>query len=52
MLRLFMAPSNRVCDALDIHDEHERGLIRQLVNALLLSAICIVVFGVVWLAAI
>ena len=37
MLRLLMRPSNAVCDAMHITDEHERGMIRMLVNMLLLT---------------
>jgi hypothetical protein len=48
MLRLLMTPSNRLCDALGVTDEHERGLIRQLANALLLSALAIPSFWLVW----
>lgn len=48
MLRLLMAPSNRVCDAFGLSDEHERGLVRQLVNALLLALIATAVFAAVW----
>ena len=44
MFRLLMAPSNRLCDALGIRDEHERGFIRQLANALLLSALAVPAF--------
>ena len=32
MFRLLMAPSNTVCDAFKITDEHERGMMRMLVT--------------------
>lgn len=51
MLRMLMTPSNRLCDALAVWDEHERGLIRQLVNALLLSALAVPTFWLAWLVA-
>lgn len=39
MYRLLMRPSNAVCDAMHITDEGERGMIRMLVNMMLLSLI-------------
>ena len=45
MLRLLMRPSNAVCDAMHITDENERGMVRMLVNMLLLTAVA--VFGFV-----
>ena len=47
MLRLLMRPSNAVCDAMHITDEHERGMVRMLVNMLLLTAISVLAFVVV-----
>ena len=32
MLHFLMAPANCVCDRLGIQDEHERGMMRMLVN--------------------
>jgi hypothetical protein len=37
MLELLMRPANAVCNAMQITDEHERGMVRMLVNMLLLS---------------
>ena len=51
MLRLLLAPSNRICDAFHVEDEHERGMIRQLVNALLLSALIVPAFWLAWVLA-
>jgi hypothetical protein len=48
MFRLLMAPSNTVCDALKITDEHERGMMRMLVNMMVFTAIGVVVFFVAW----
>jgi hypothetical protein len=45
MLRLLMGPANAVCDLMHISDADERGMIRMLVNMLLLSLIAI--FGFV-----
>lgn len=39
MIRLLMGPSNAVCDALGMTDENERGVVRMLVNALLLIVV-------------
>lgn len=39
-----MKPSNAVCDALHLTDENERGMIRMLVNMILLSAIGVIGF--------
>ena len=47
MLRVLMRPSNAVCDAMHITDEHERGMVRMLVNMLLLTAISVLAFVVV-----
>lgn len=47
MLRLLMRPANAVCDAMHITDEHERGMVRMLVNMLVLSAIAVLAFVVV-----
>lgn len=44
MLRLLMRPSNAVCDALHIQDENERGVVRMLVNMLLLTVLFVFVF--------
>jgi hypothetical protein len=44
MLRLLMRPSNAVCDAMHITDEHERGMVRMLVNMLLLTALAVLGF--------
>ncbi len=47
MLRLLMTPANAVCDALKLKDESERGMIRMLVNMMLLTLISVMVFIVV-----
>ena len=44
MLRLLMRPSNAVCDAMHITDEHERAMVRMLVNMLLLTALAVLGF--------
>ena len=48
MFRLLMAPSNTVCDALHITDEHERGMMRMLVNMMIFTAIVVLVFFAAW----
>lgn len=49
MLRLFMLPSNAICDAMGIVDEHERGMVRMLVNTLLWTTVCVTVALIAWL---
>jgi len=44
MYRLLMGPSNAVCDVMRITDEGERGMIRMLVNMMLLTAISVIGF--------
>lgn len=46
MLRFLMRPSNAVCDAMHLTDEHERGMVRMLVNMLLLTGLAVVAFVV------
>jgi hypothetical protein len=48
MFRLLMAPSNTVCDALKITDEHERGMMRMLINMMIFTALVVPVFFVAW----
>ncbi|OYW89450.1 MAG: hypothetical protein B7Z22_00080 [Hyphomonas sp. 32-62-5] len=44
MLRLLMRPSNAVCDAMGIKNENERGMVRMLVNMLLLTILFVFLF--------
>ena len=48
MLRLLMAPANTVCDMLNITDEHERGMMRMLVNMMILTALVVPAFYILW----
>jgi hypothetical protein len=48
MLRLLMLPSNAICDHFRITDEHERGLVRMLINTLLWLTIFVGVLCLVW----
>ena len=41
MFRLLMLPSNAICDVLGLVDEHERGMVRMLVNTLLWTTLCV-----------
>jgi hypothetical protein len=43
-----MLPANRVCDLFGLTDEHERGMVRMLVNTLLWTTIGAIVWFVVW----
>lgn len=48
MFRLIMGPANAVCDALGVIDEHERGMVRMLVNMLLWTTLGAIAFMVAW----
>jgi hypothetical protein len=48
LFRLLMAPSNHVCDRLGIDNEHERGMMRMLVNMIIGSGILCVVMYFAW----
>ena len=48
MFRLLMGPSNAVCDRLGLTNEHERGMMRMLVNMMIVTAIGVVVVLVGW----
>jgi hypothetical protein len=48
MFRLLMAPSNAVCDALGLTDEHERAMVRMLVNTLLWLTAGVAVITLAW----
>lgn len=48
MLRFLMLPANAVCNVFGITDEHERGMMRMLVNMMIFTAICVAVFFVAW----
>jgi hypothetical protein len=48
MFKFLMAPSNAVCDRFGLTDEHERGMLRMLVNMLIFTAIVVAVFYVAW----
>lgn len=48
MFHLIMWPSNAICDALGMTDEHERGMVRMLVNTLAWTTICVTVALVGW----
>ena len=44
MYRLLMRPSNAVCDIMGIRNENERGMVRMLVNMLLLTVFFVFLF--------
>ena len=48
MLQLLMRPANSVCNAFGITDEHERGMMRMLVNMMIVTAIAVAVFYAAW----
>ena len=39
LFQILMSPSNQVCDRLGIANEHERGMMRMLVNMMIVTAI-------------
>lgn len=39
MFRFLMGPSNAVCDRLGLTNEHERGMMRMLINMLIVATI-------------
>lgn len=49
IFRWLMAPANAMCDALHVADEHERGMIRMLVNTLIWTTIGATAFFIVWI---
>ena len=48
MLRFLMAPSNALCDHLGLTNEHERGMMRMLVNMMIVTAIAVMVVLLGW----
>ena len=48
MLRLIMWPANAVCDAMRIHDENERGMVRMLVNVIQLTLVSVIAFAILF----
>ena len=48
MLGLIMWPANAVCDAMRIHDENERGMVRMLVNMMMLTVVSVIAFAVLF----
>jgi hypothetical protein len=48
VFQLLMRPSNLVCDRLGLADEHERGMMRMLVNMGICTAICVLAGYVAW----
>lgn len=47
MLRFLMRPANAVCDAMRIRDENERGMVRMLVNMMLLAGLSVFAFVII-----
>jgi hypothetical protein len=48
MLRLIMWPANAVCDAMHVEDENERGVVRMLVNMMMLTLVSVVAFAILF----
>ena len=48
MFRLLMLPANTICDRIGLKNEHERGMMRMLVNMMLCSAVAVVAVFVGW----
>jgi hypothetical protein len=49
IIRWLNAPANAMCEVLNVEDEHERGMIRMLVNSLIWITIGAVIFFVAWI---
>ena len=49
LFHALMWPSNAVCNRLGLIDEHERGMVRMLVNMLIWTTIGAIVFFVAWI---
>jgi hypothetical protein len=48
LYRLLMTPANNVCDRLGIVDEHERGMMRMLVNMCICAGLSLIVMYGAW----
>lgn len=48
MLHFLMLPANAVCDRFGLTNEHERGMMRMLVNMLICSVIAVIAVFVGW----
>jgi hypothetical protein len=49
MLTLLMRPADAVCDLLHMTDEHERGMVRMLVNMMVTGTVGISALFIGWL---
>jgi hypothetical protein len=49
LFQILMWPSNVACDWLGLEDDHERGMLRMLVNTLLWTTIGVVAFMTAWI---
>ena len=49
LFQIVMWPSNFACDLLHLEDEHERGMLRMLVNTLLWTSIGVLAFMIAWI---
>jgi hypothetical protein len=48
LLQRLMLPANLVCDRIGLTNEHERGMMRMLVNMLLCSGLAVLAVFVGW----
>ena len=48
LFQRFMLPANLVCDRIGLTNEHERGMMRMLVNMLLCSGLAVLAVFVGW----
>jgi hypothetical protein len=48
MFEFLMVPSNAVCNRLGLTDAHERGMMRMLINMMIITAIASVVAFIAW----
>ncbi|MEO8813360.1 MAG: hypothetical protein ABI376_10675 [Caulobacteraceae bacterium] len=48
LLEFLMTPANAVCDRLGLTDEHERGMMRMLVNMIICTGLAVIAVFVGW----
>lgn len=48
LLERLMMPANTVCDRFGLTEEHERGMMRMLVNMIICTGMAVIAFFVGW----
>jgi hypothetical protein len=52
LFQILALPANAVCDSLRLTDEHDRGMVRMLVNTLIWTTVGATIFFVSWMVAV